>query len=224
MLSSTSQAHAILGGINTDSTHKDHSNLPPYDTEGSYKADETPIKSETGLENMGIAVFNNDKLIGELTGMESLSHMMVTNNLESATISVPNPYDVNSVTSLYITYLKKPKINVKLVNGTPFIECNIYLTGNILSLDEHLNYSEENTLQLIEDYTNSYLEQNIASYLYKTAKEYKTDIDNFGKYVISKYPTWNDWIEADWLYNYENAFFSVNVNTALQGSQLYNKL
>ncbi len=224
MLSSTSQAHAILGGINTDATHETHSDLPSYDTEGSYKADETPIKSETGLENMGIAVFKSDKLVGELTGMESLCHLLVVNKFESAMISIPNPYDTNSVISLYITYAKKPKTSAKLINGTPYIECNISLTGSILSLDEDLNYSDENTLKIIEDYANSYMEQNISSYLYKTSKEFKSDIGNFGRHVISNYSNWDNWIESDWLYNYENAFFSVNVNTSIQSSQLYTKL
>ncbi len=224
MLSTTNQAHAILGSINSDETHQTHSDLPIYDTEGSYKADETPIKSETGLENMGIAVFNSDRLVGELTGMESLCHLLVVNKFESATIGVPNPYDSNSVLSLYLTYAKKPKISVKLINGTPYIECNIDLIGNILSLEEDLNYSDSKVLQTIGDYTNSYLEQNISSYLYKTAKEYKSDIENFGRYVIKNYLTWDDWIESDWLYNYENAFFTVNVNTTVQNSQLYTKL
>lgn len=63
MVSSTSEAHAILGGINSSSTHADNSDMPIYDTDGSYKADETPIETETDLENMGIAVFKHDKLV-----------------------------------------------------------------------------------------------------------------------------------------------------------------
>ncbi len=224
MLSTTTQAHAILGGINANSTHQNHSNLPPYDTEGSYKADETPIKSETGLENMGIAVFKKDKLVGELTGMESLCHLLVVNKFESAVISIPNPYNVDSVISLYISYSKKPKTSVKIINGTPYIECNINLTANIHSLDKDLNYSDQNTLKTIEEYANSYLEQSISSYLYKTAKEYKTDIGNFGRHVINNYSTWNDWIESDWLYNYQNSFFTVNVETNIESGELYTKL
>lgn len=63
MVSSTTQAHAILGGINQDTTHKNYTNLTLADREASYKADETPIKTDTGIENMGIAVFNGDKLV-----------------------------------------------------------------------------------------------------------------------------------------------------------------
>lgn len=224
MLSTTSQAHAILGGINTDATNQTHSSLEPYETSGSYKADETPIKSATVIENMGIAVFYNDRLVGELSGMECLSHLIVLDEFESATISAPNPYNQESVISLYITADKSPDISVELVNGTPFIECNISLDASILSLDENLDYSDKNTLTTIQEYTNSYLEQSISSYLYKTSKEYKSDIENFGTHVTKNYLTWNEWIESDWLYNYQNAFFTVNVDTWIQSGKLYSKI
>ena len=63
LLSTTTQAHAILGGINDTATHQNYSNLTLADKEASYKADETPIQAKTGIENMGIAVFNGDKLV-----------------------------------------------------------------------------------------------------------------------------------------------------------------
>ena len=52
-----------FGGINDNKTHKDYSNSTPKNVEPSYKADETPIKTNTGIENMGLAIFKNDKLI-----------------------------------------------------------------------------------------------------------------------------------------------------------------
>jgi len=224
MLSTTTQAHAILGGINSKQTQKSHSDLPLYDIEGSYTASETPIEIETVIENMGIAVFNNDKLVGELTGMESLCHLIMLNKFESASITIPNPHDINSVTSLFITSNKAPKITVKLINGTPYIDCHISISGNILSLNENINYSDKNTLKIIKDYTDSYMEENIISYLYKTSKEFHSDIDDFGKYIIGNYITWDDWIQSDWLSNYENAFFSVTVDTNIQTSQLFTKI
>ena len=224
MLSTTSQAHTILGGINTSSTHKSNPNIPLYETEGSYTASETPIESETNIENMGLAIFNDDKLVGELTGMETLTHLLVVDKFQSANISVPNVYDINSVTNLYITSNKSPKIKVDIINGTPYIQCNFSLDANILSLDDNSDYSNEENLKIIKDYTDSFLEKSILSYLYKTSKEYKSDIDNFGKYVIGNYSTWNDWEQSDWLSNYQNAFFTVNVDTTVYSGQLYTKL
>lgn len=54
ILSTTSQACAILGGINTPSTHKQGASTS---LDGNYKADQTPIKSQNNVENMGTAVF-----------------------------------------------------------------------------------------------------------------------------------------------------------------------
>ncbi|MBR6033335.1 MAG: hypothetical protein IKP28_01055 [Clostridia bacterium] len=62
-----SQPIAILGGINSDATHNVDLKDSYIDLNGSYKADETPIKNKTNLEFTGIAVFNDDKLAGELT-------------------------------------------------------------------------------------------------------------------------------------------------------------
>lgn len=224
MLSTTSQTYAILGGINTNSTNQDRSNLESYETSGSYKADETPIKSDTVIENMGLAVFYNDKLVGELSGMECLCHLMLLDKFESATIPTPNPYNQESVISLYITADKAPDISVKLINGTPYIECSLSLDANILSLDENLDYSDANTLKIIENYANSYLEKTMLSYLYKTSKEFKSDIEDFGTYVTKNYLTWDEWIESDWLYNYQNSFFTVNVDTKIQSGELYSKI
>ena len=195
MLSTTTQAHAILGGINTDSTHKLNDSLPLYDLEGSYKADDTPIKSANVIENMGIAIFADDKLVGELSGMESLSHLLIVDKLESATISVPNPN---------------------------LVQLFWYIS---VSIDENFDYSKEDNLDLVEDYINSYIEQNLSSYFYRTSKEFKSDVANLGIHVIKNYTTWDDWIESDWLQNYQNAFFTVNVDTIIiQSGQLFTKV
>lgn len=224
LLSSSSQAHAILGGINSNQSHNGNYDLPLYDIEGSYKADDTPIKTPTGIENMGLAVFNGDKLIGELNGTETLCHLLITNELDSSIITIPSPFKENSVISLYISQNKNTKTYVKLLNGTPFIKNEIFVTGNILSMDEDLDYSSEENLKAIEEYCSIYLEQNVLSCLYKTSKEYKSDIFNFGSYVMKNYNTWNNWNDSDWLTNYENSFFKVKINSTIQAGQLFTKI
>ena len=156
--------------------------------------------------------------------MESLCHLLVYGDFKNATISVPNPYDTESVINLGITLNKKPKISVKLISNTPYIECNIDLKATIISLQNGVDYSSSETLGIIENNTNSYLENNILTYLYKTSKEFHSDIDNFGKYVIGNYLTWDEWIESDWLENYQNSFFKVKVSTNIENGGLYVKI
>ena len=224
LLNSSSSPCAILGGVNNKSTQELYASSSIYNSEGSYKADETPIISPNGIENMGLAVFSGDKLVGELDGSQTLSHLLVTNNLKSAVISIPNPYSQSSVISIYITQTKKTKTSLKFLNNYPYITCNISITGNILSLEEGLDYSNEDVIKSIEEYTNSYLEQNILSYLYKTSKEYKTDIAGLGKYGLKNHLTWKDWANSNWASNYQNSFFTVTVNSTIQSGQLFTKI
>ena len=113
---------------------------------------------------------------------------------------------------------------VEIINNTPYIECNIHVNANVLTLDDTLNLSEKETYIILEEYARQYLEKNISNYLYKTSKEFKSDIAGFGNIIISKYPTWKDWINSDWLNNYENSFFKVNVDINVTNGYLFTKL
>ena len=93
----------------------------------------------------------------------------------------------------------------------------------MLYLDPTLDLLDTETLDILNEYVNSYLEQNISDYLYKTAKQYKSDIANFGKYLLPNYLTLEDWNNSDWLTNYPNSFFKVTVSTKIQGGSLFNK-
>ena len=58
------------------------------------------------------------------------------------------------------------------------------------------------------------------NYLYKTSKEFKTDIDGFGKHVVKEFLFTDNWHEYNWLKNYSNAFFDVNVEVDVQSGRL----
>lgn len=224
MLNSTNQACAILGNINTDDSHASTDYTTSSSLDGNYTAGQTPIKSKNRVENMGTAVFVGDKVVGELTNIETLCHLIVTNNLENATITVPNPFNFDSTISVYIKSNKPVEKKLYFYNGYPYITCEVYVSGNILSLSESVNISNEQDLQTINSYVNKYLEDSLSEYLYKTSKVFKSDIAGFGKYALLYYSTWNDWIDSDWLNNYQNSFFNVVVHTELQSGYLFNRL
>jgi len=224
LLSTSSQAHAILGAINTNNTHNNDKDLALYNIEGSYTAGETPIESNVGIENMGLAVFRGDKLVGELNGSETLSHLIITNDLDSCTITIPSPFQEGFTLTVSLTLAKNTKNCVEFINNTPFISSTIYLTANILSMDENLDYSNNENLEVIQEYLNTYLEENILECLYKTSKEFRSDIFDFGNLAVKKYSTWTKWGDSDWLSNYENSFFKVEVNSIVQAGQLFTKI
>lgn len=214
-LSTSSEAIAILGGISSGE---------PLEPNSEYIAGKTSIEGKNKIENFGTAVFKGDKLVGELNNLETLCHLIVTNRLENATITIPNPLDHTSNVSIYIHLNKNTENHVELINNYPYIKTKAYITGNVLSVTNSLDLTDKETLDILNASISTYLEKNISEYLYKTSKEFKSDIAGFGKYMLPQYLTWQDWIDSDWSNNYENAFFDVNIEAHIQSGYLYNKI
>lgn len=114
----------------------------------------------------------------------------------------------------------RTKNSVEIINGAPFIKTKIKLDAKILSSDKDTNYFEGDNLKLVEEYANSYIKSLMEKYLYKTSKDYSSDIDLFGRYAVKYFGTWNEWIEYDWLDNYKNAFFEVETDVNVLSSYL----
>lgn len=223
---------AILGSVNTGTgttisniTATNTTNITPDNNDtgkdSSYKAGETPISSKQGLENMGLAVFNGDRLVGELTGLENICHMIISNDLKSCNISIPNPIGDSENLDVNLKLNKSTKNNVEFVNGTPYISSDINLQIKILSTTEastskDSSYYEEENSKLIEEACNEYLKKIIYEYLYKVSKEYKSDIDGFGKHAVKYFSTLQEWNDYDWLSNFENSIFNVKVDSTLK--------
>lgn len=46
--------------------------------------EKTPISPKNdSVETMGLAVFNSDKLVGELTGFDSICHLIISSKLKT---------------------------------------------------------------------------------------------------------------------------------------------
>lgn len=168
---------------------------------------------------MGIAVFKEDKLVGELNGLESICHLILVNELKNATISIPSPFESTNYIDLYITK-SKSKSKVYISNGTPFIKPNIKIEARIVSMSDDYKYLNKENLELIENYANNYIKSYINNYLYKTSKEFKSDVTGFGRYAVSKFLTWDKWDKYNWLDNYQNAFFDVSVDVHVKSRYL----
>jgi len=213
--------YAILGSVNTTSTQETKENTENTSKDSSYTAGQTPINNKkTNIENMGLAVFRGDNLVGELNGIETICHLIVTNELETCTITIPSPFSTVDSIDLYVELENKTQNKVKLVNGAPYITTKVHLYSRVLSVNKNSDYLTEENIKKIEEYTNSYIESNISQYLYKTSKKYNTDIAGFGKYVIHNFLYWDEWQQYNWLNNYSNAFFNVDVTTNLRSGYL----
>lgn len=209
---------AILGSINSKETQKIPSEVSNNDS--YYTAGQTPISGEAGVENMGLAVFKDDTLVGELNGLESICHLIISNKLKNAQIRIPSPIENLDYIDLYIEMENQTKSSVYLTNSTPYIKSRISISAKMQSMNREIDLKDENVTSQIEKAAKSFLEEKISNYLYKTAKELHSDIDQFGLYALKYFTTQDEWKAYNWLHHYKDAFFDIDVNVNLRSSYL----
>ena len=196
--------YATLGSIsnpkkNTNKTKEDIS------LTAQVKSFKSNMEDEPTIETMGLAVFNNDALVGTLTGIETMCHLLITNDLEYCTINIPSPITPGETVDLYISNLKNTKINVSI---------------KVLSLNDNTLTLTEDILNKIEDAAIQYLTEQIYLYYDKTAKEYNADISGIGKFAAKNFKTIEEWQNYHWLENYKNCTFKVQVKANIKSGHL----
>lgn len=215
-LDTCKQPFATLGNINIDSTHSYDASANLLNKDSSYVAGETPITADNKVETMGIAVFKGGKLVGELDGLESICHMIVSGKLNSCNIQVEDPDGRSEDINVNIQLIGKPKNTVSLINASAYIKTDVKLSIRIVSIDTGRDYLRSENIKKLENTVNLYFKHLISDYLYKTAKEFNSDIDGFGNQAVKYFLTKQDWDNYNWLDNYENSFFEVNVDSKVK--------
>jgi len=219
------QPSAVLGAVSNSSSLDDKivsmNGVSSYSLDSSYTSGQTPIENEKpSIVNMGMAVFYEDTLVGELNGMETICHLLLTNQLKSCYLTIPSPFDSEKSLDLYVQQDGKTKSSVSFLNGSPYIESKVKIKARILSLTEDSNYLSSENLKKIEEYANSYVENFLYEYAYKTSKVFHSDIAGFGKYAVTHFSTMDAWENCHWLSIYKDAFFHITVDTNVASSYL----
>ncbi len=218
LICKTCEPSAMLGGLATENS----SNQGDTDNQKDYnvKANETPIEGENGSENVGIAAFHEDRLVGELSALETISFLTVRNKIDRFLVSVPDPENPNTYLDIYLMPKGSTSVAVDTATSSPYIKVKTGFTGRIYSMSNDSKYLEPDVLNNISEACNQYLESVFSAYLYKTSKEFKSDINGFGKYALGNFFTTQEFDHYDWLRNYQNAFFEVEVDTSVKSGML----
>ncbi len=212
------QPFAILGGINQSNSQSDSS--PTAEQDYSIKANESSIEGKNGTENIGVAVFKNDQLVGELNALETICFLTIENQLDRFLISVPDPVNSGKYLDIYLAPYNYSQIKVDTSTSSPYIKVKLTFSGRIASMSEDSSYLTPKVLDSISESCNHYLESALSSFLYKTSREYNSDINGFGLDALSNFFTVDDVYNYHWLDNYRNAFFDVDIDTKVRSSML----
>lgn len=179
-----------------------------------------PQPVDNGIENIGLAVFKNDKFVNTLSPTETLCNLIITNKLKSCRLSIPDPEDENKAIDMYLTAETKPKIDVSIVNGTPYAQVKVKMSGRIASINQISEDITDERIKKIEESASHYLKTHLLNYLYKTSQEYNSDISGIGKYAINEFKTCTEFENYNWLDNFENSFFNVDADVIVRSNFL----
>jgi len=181
------------------------------------------VMGKRGTENIGIAVFNNDKFCGELTTMETLCHLLINNNVDSGIISIDNPLDTTKKIELQLIPTKKSKVNVEMNNDKMHISVDIKVEADITTLEENIDYSSKQNLEKISEAAEIYLQEQFHNYFNKVSREYKSDIDDFCSKALSYFATIPELKNSNLKEKYINSDFDINVDVNVASSLLLTK-
>lgn len=216
LTSRTREPYAILGGVNAESRNEENSTTD----QDNLKANMTSISGKNGSENFGVAVFREDKLVGELNTFESVAFLNIRNNIDRFLISIQDPENENNILDIYMTPSSNTSIKVDTSTKSPYVVINCNFTGRIYSMTQNSKYLSPEVLDSISKTCNSYLETQFSNYLYKTSREFNSDINSVGNYALKNFFTTREFENYSWLENYKNAFFKVNVDSSVKSGML----
>jgi hypothetical protein len=194
---------------NRNTITKSLNNKPDYQ---SFEPKSAISEGDRGAENMGLAVFKDDKYIGNLSTIETLCYSLLKDEVDNFVLTITNPFDESKKVDIKVGDLSQLKTDIDISNDIPTINIEFNLTAEVINILDNQNLSYDKTLEKLDITLKEYLTEEFKSYLYKTSREYKSDINEFYRFAKRHFLTNSDFENYDWPTKYENAEFNVKFN------------
>ena len=194
---------------NKNTITKTLNNKPDYQ---SFEPKSAISEGDRGAENMGLAVFKDDKYIGNLSTIETLCYSLLKDEVDNFVLTITNPFDESKKVDIKVGDLSQLKTDINISNDIPTINIEFNLTAEVINILDNQNLSYDKTLEKLDIALKEYLTEEFKSYLYKTSREYKSDINEFYRFAKRHFLTNSDFENYDWSTKYENAEFNVKFN------------
>jgi spore germination protein KC len=180
-------------------------------SEAGYYGGEMPRKGGMSIELFGAALFDGNKMVGELNGEETRLAMMIRGDYKSGIFSIQDPGSENLKIVLKIDKEKNPNINIKFKHGIPYIKVKINMLGEIKSVQSGINYESLSLKPVLEEAFKEYIRNKLEKVIDK-CKTLKTDEFKFGTVAVEQFSTIQEWEKYNWFAQFENA----EVNTEVE--------
>ena len=224
LTSDESGAVAILGtksksaNKNSSSQEEDTSNSTKQEVSNntsleSIATGENNVEGDRGTENIGLAVFNKDKYIGNLSAIETLCYTLIKEEVDNFSVCIDHPTNPDKKIDVSVSSLEPNNVKVDISKDNPIITIKLNLTAKALTGQNSLDFSDKDTLNSVNSALKEFLTSKMKDFLYKTSKEYGCDINGFYRLVKQKFLTIPEYDNYNWEEMYKKADFNVEIDS-----------
>ena len=183
-----------------------------HETTDPYAALISVDQGEAVFVEEGLAVFNKDRLTGELSGDETQLMGIITGIMKKGTLTVPIPQGQIAFRNLS----SQSRIKVLIKNSRPFFKLKIDLFGQ---MDELAGWGHRETTPAdIRDFERN-VKKTISpklSAVIRKLQGFNSDIINFGEQLrVQHFPVWNRIV---WKKAYPTVDFQVDLQVHIWGN------
>lgn len=191
-------------------------------TPGKYIAGEVPISGGNKAQAMGIAVFRGDRMVGIINGQETRYYLMLTGHFDRGISAIPDPLSTEPTpVDLMLEQARKPVYKISIdEDGKAFVNVDIYLEPEIISIMSGNNYENPELKPVLEEALSKNIEQGCHDLVRRTQEEFQSDIFGFGNHVKHRFLTIQSWKEFEWISKYPDAQVNVAVHTRIRRTGL----
>ena len=183
---------------------------------GSGSSGGTTSDSETKykIKYEGLAAFKGGTLVGYMDGVEARSYNFITNNMDSAPISIKTEDDF----TVFLISGSKAAIEATADGDDITINVKIKVVLALIQEGAAIDISKAESLKEVEDGFNKQLWAEIAAAIQKAQTEFQSDIFGFGKAVHAQHPEkWKE-IKDNWDDYFAKATVIVSVESSVDRS------
>ena len=210
------QPTAALAAINDFSSFKT-GGAPPeeFKSGGDYYAGELPREGGNKYEFFGTALFDGDKMIGELSGDETRAMLMMKGEFQDASIAIPDPIDSKLRLGFYVHQQKKPNIKITFKDGEPVIHVKVSLEGSLQNVQSSTEYEGEELKPVAEKALETFIKDNFDKTIDK-CKSLNCEAFGFGETAAMQFLTIQEWEEYNWIAHFKYAEVTTEVEFIMQ--------
>ncbi len=173
-----------------------------------YLAGDVPVeKKET--EVMGMAIFEMDKMVGEMGDIETEIYNILTGRYKNSYVTYRFSRTPDDPITVLQQQNQKPRISIDTSGDVPKIhikislEADFYSSSPDISVEDHMDEFAKEATEEIEAEINSFLNKTI---------EMGTDIVGFGSFAKQNFWNTSDFDKYKWKEKYKNAQIDVDVD------------